>query len=800
MQRYLSSFHIRLFLTAWVLYALHFSTNIVREHYPAFSLVKNGTFRVDEYHDLHPDIFVHTDGHAYIGNNVATSVLASIPLLAFDPALNALEKHSQRQLETGHGPQGDYRVDKPLRQRFYQQVTERGLALRFGASAAVTSVFLVALLSSLCVVGVFQILLDRGVTQSRALWLAIVFAFGTPLFFRSAHLTNNVFVMYFAFAAFWLLWRVPKGAAAPGLLRRALAGLCAGMTLACDYSGVVPLVCLTAYAILAPRSSVSWKQALGDAVPFVLASTLPVGFLLYSQWAMYGNPFLPGQYWMPDVNYTEQGWRGFSFPSIRTFLLNLFHPSYGMYLFGPILLLGLIPAWRYPAEGLIFPRRERLFTACLVAFFLLFCAANQYSLMQFNTGFRYLLPLVPFIFLAACDHLARLPRAALFAVTVGVILHTWVLCMARDCNPNDDTFRLAPSLGAWLAEFSRETVPASYLRIWNEGLQLPWLRVMTLTAPQGHPIWSLSWLPTAVLAAGGIAILAIWRINPHTVSPETLMTPTPVSAPLPTVAVVVPVLNEAHVLEKSIGTLLAYLREDFPYPAQIIIADNGSTDGTREVARDLEKRYEDVSLSCLPVRGRGRALRTAWTESKADIVAYMDVDLSTELPALEKLCRAIHEQGYDLATGSRLMRESRTTRCFKREVLSRGYNLLIKCVLWTRFSDAQCGFKAVSREVVERVIPLIENNHWFFDTELLVLGEKLGYRIKDVPVEWIEDPDSRVKIVSTVWEDIKGVFRLRKLLWSGRLRGFVKGARKEASEVVETPPAPVGLDYVPASK
>ncbi|MCI0403548.1 MAG: hypothetical protein L0212_08500, partial [Acidobacteria bacterium] len=160
----------------------------------------------------------------------------------------------------------------------------------------------------------------------------------------------------------------------------------------------------------------------------------------------------------------------------------------------------------------------------------------------------------------------------------------------------------------------------------------------------------------------------------------------------------------------------------------------------------------------------------AWSESQADIVAYMDVDLSTELPALEKLCRAIHEEGCDIATGSRLLPAARVQRCAKREFISRMYNLFIKCVLCTGFSDAQCGFKAVSRRVVQEVIPLIKNQHWFFDTELLVLGEKLGFQIKDVPVQWVEDPDTRVKIVSTVWEDVKGVFRLRWNLWLGRYR------------------------------
>jgi hypothetical protein len=153
-------------------------------------------------------------------------------------------------------------------------------------------------------------------------------------------------------------------------------------------------------------------------------------------------------------------------------------------------------------------------------------------------------------------------------------------------------------------------------------------------------------------------------------------------------------------------------------------------------------------------------------QSTADIVGYMDVDLSTELPAINRAVNAIVNEGYDIAIGSRLMAESNTKRSFKREFISQSYNIFLKAVLWTRFSDAQCGFKFCTRRVVEEIVPQIKDQSWFFDTEMLVLAEKQGYRIKDLPVVWIEDDDSRVKIVKTAWDDIKGVFRVRRLLWS----------------------------------
>jgi glycosyltransferase involved in cell wall biosynthesis len=234
----------------------------------------------------------------------------------------------------------------------------------------------------------------------------------------------------------------------------------------------------------------------------------------------------------------------------------------------------------------------------------------------------------------------------------------------------------------------------------------------------------------------------------------------------PSVDVVIPVLNEAHVLERSVTTVRAFLRENLPYSWRIVIVDNGSTDGTDRVARTLEAAHpKEVQFLQLAERGRGRALRHAWTQSQADIVSYTDVDLSTELAALPRLVEAVLEEGYDLGTGSRLLPASKTVRSFKREVISRAYNLIVRMILGTSFSDAQCGFKVVSRRVVQEIVPEVRDQAWFFDTELLVLAEKRGYRLKDLPVEWIEDDDSRVKIVKTAWEDLKGVARLRVKLW-----------------------------------
>jgi len=248
--------------------------------------------------------------------------------------------------------------------------------------------------------------------------------------------------------------------------------------------------------------------------------------------------------------------------------------------------------------------------------------------------------------------------------------------------------------------------------------------------------------------------------------------------PVTSVDVVVPVYNEERDLPKSIPVLRDFLSSDaFPYEWRIVIADNASTDNTSAVGRTLEDSAGgQVEYARIERKGRGFALKQTWLASPMDIVSYMDVDLSTGLGAFPALIGAIVDDRYDIAIGSRLATGSRISRSLKRRVLTRGYNALIKGMFLTRFSDAQCGFKAISREAAQQIMPLIEDNNWFFDTELLILGEKLGYRVKDVPVEWVEDPDTRVKIGATVMEDLRGLLRLR----TGRPWRRAEGVRRSA--------------------
>jgi glycosyltransferase involved in cell wall biosynthesis len=229
------------------------------------------------------------------------------------------------------------------------------------------------------------------------------------------------------------------------------------------------------------------------------------------------------------------------------------------------------------------------------------------------------------------------------------------------------------------------------------------------------------------------------------------------------VDIVIPVYNEERVLAESIGRLRAYLDAALPYAWCIIVADNASIDDTAAVGQALAADPDGrVRYLRIDQKGRGRALRRAWLESTADVVSYMDVDLSTNLQSFGPLVEGIVHGPFDVAIGSRLKRGARVTRQWKRELISRGYNLLIKALFPRRtFSDAQCGFKALSRQAADVLVPLVENNAWFFDSELLLRAEQKGFRIAEVPVEWIEDLDSRVDILGTAAEDIRGLLRVR---------------------------------------
>jgi glycosyltransferase involved in cell wall biosynthesis len=257
--------------------------------------------------------------------------------------------------------------------------------------------------------------------------------------------------------------------------------------------------------------------------------------------------------------------------------------------------------------------------------------------------------------------------------------------------------------------------------------------------------------------------MVISQTLPKDIIPAATMA-NPAAAPSSkTLDVIIPVYNEERDLGPSVKKLRTFLKDNCPYKWRIVVANNASTDRTLDIAKELKEKYPgEVDYIHLDQKGRGRALKKAWLASDAEVVSYMDVDLSTNLRHLMPLVDPLFRGEYSIATGSRLMKGSRVTRQFKREVISRAYNLIVKLMFpRRRFSDAQCGFKAMTRKAVKDLIPHIEDNRWFFDSELLLRAEQQGYRVWEVPVEWIEDLDTRVKIISTATEDLEGLWRVR---------------------------------------
>jgi len=233
------------------------------------------------------------------------------------------------------------------------------------------------------------------------------------------------------------------------------------------------------------------------------------------------------------------------------------------------------------------------------------------------------------------------------------------------------------------------------------------------------------------------------------------------------VELVIPVYNEEATLDASVNRLHAYLTEHFPLTWALTIADNASLDHTWGIANRLAYDLDNVCAIRTSERGRGRALRKAWSNTQAEVVAYMDVDLSTDLDALLPLVAPLVSGHSDVAIGTRLARNARVIRGPKREFISRVYNLILKATLHNGFSDAQCGFKAVRADVAKALLPLIEDDGWFFDTELLTLAEHNGLRIHEVPVDWVDDADSRVDVRATAMEDLRGIRRMLRRFAAG---------------------------------
>ena len=487
----LTAVPFRLFLTCWIIFSLHFGTNFVREHYLVVSMVEDGTFRLDPYADMHVDIFETPEHGAHHGANPGASMIAAIPYFFFSPIVDQIVAATRP--DPGDNVSAVYEDPREARRVFYQQARERGLDIRFGLVGIITLVFCMAPLSALSAVVMYRLLLVLGVPRHVVVWLALLYAFGTPIFFRTHYLNQNLMVGLFAFFAFVLLWKSEILPILTGRWRLGVAGFLSGLAVLCDYSGLVVLAVLGCYILALGYERGQGRQMIAEAIPFSLGAAGPILVLWFYQWASFGFPFYPPQHYMPPVAGIEVGYQGVGFPTLELVSMLLFDPRCGLFVTAPILLLGFLLPLLRRHFGIVLPRREGFVVAGMALGFVLFFGGVEYTRLQWLTGIRYLVPVIPFLFIPAALFLTRLPKVVAYMLGVGAVAQAWAAAMVTD-------------------EFIQKGVIATLKAVFLQGLQLPWMTTLQKMSNQYLPDLqntSMSPIPFFLLAAA--IIYGIWR-------------------------------------------------------------------------------------------------------------------------------------------------------------------------------------------------------------------------------------------------------------------------------------------------
>jgi hypothetical protein len=476
----------RIFLTVWLVYALHFASNVVRESYLAISLGDRLSIRVDEYLGLHPDLFGIEGRGAFINSNPGASVLGAIPYALARPAIGVILR-SKPDLAAAKPPT-TYDDPRPNRTNFLNEARRRGLDVKLGLAAASMQVGLMAPAGALAAAVLFMFLYRRTGDSRSALAFALLYAFGTPIFFRSAFLNQNALVAHFVLFAYVIMaWPddAPKKMSSDGR-RLAMAGALMGLALLCDYSAVPLLAVFAAWSAWRGWNEGGLRFSTASAGAFALGAAGPVVLLLAYQWYAFGNPLYPAQHYMPETPFSGSGWNGLSLPAPELMWRNLLDPRYGLFVFCPMLLLAFMAPFveRRPGD----PSAIEL--AVIFAGFTglyLFSSGNNYAFLQWNTGVRYLVPAVPLLFVALVPVLLRLRVSIALIVAILTVAISWSVAMVR------------------------EDVPTSIAHIFLSGFELPWLTVLRKTASGYAPFLQQGVSPVAVFCLAGALIWVIWR-------------------------------------------------------------------------------------------------------------------------------------------------------------------------------------------------------------------------------------------------------------------------------------------------
>ncbi|HXE57633.1 MAG TPA: hypothetical protein VNK43_06495 [Gemmatimonadales bacterium] len=472
----------RLFLTVCLVYLLHFASNVVRETYLAVSLGDRLSIRVDEYLGLHPDLFEIPGRGAFINNNPGASMLGAVPYALARPFMAGLFRLRPELVRPK--PAARYDDPRPNRTRFFNEARARGLDIKLGLAAAAMHVGLMVPLAGLAAVVMFRFLAVRLRDERTALWLALLYAFGTPIFFRSAFLNQNAIVAHCVLLGFVAMAGTEPSP--PTTRRRLLAGALLGLALLTDYSAAPLIAAFGVWATMEGWSRGGVGAGLRAAGEFSLGAAGPLALLFGYQWAAFGHPLLPAQAYMPDTHLSVRGWHGFTLPDPTLLRGNLFDPRYGLLVFCPMLAVALAaPFLRRRPGGPTGPELGFILGASLALY--LFNSSVQFALLQFNTGVRYMVPAVPLLFLAVVPVLLRLPRGWTWALVVPTVAISWSVAMAR------------------------ESVPVSLMRIFLGGFELPWLTVLRKTSSAYLPWLERGASPLALFVLAGVVLWLLWR-------------------------------------------------------------------------------------------------------------------------------------------------------------------------------------------------------------------------------------------------------------------------------------------------
>ncbi|HEY7783613.1 MAG TPA: hypothetical protein VIB00_02755 [Pyrinomonadaceae bacterium] len=481
---------VRLFLTCWLIYGLHFATNTVREIYPTLSLGDRLSFQVTEYAGLHPDIFEIPGRGVFINSNPGASIIGAVPYVIFRPLIDRVVERTQ--LSRAASPSLDnanYQSPYPMAQEFYRRARERGYDIKFGLASAVFQFFGMAPISALSAVLMFYILIGLKLEVRTALLMTLLYAFATPVFFRTGHLNQNLLVghcAFFAFAVLWRPWDTAHNRRAP---RYFLAGLLCGWAVVLDYSGIVVPIVLGAYAFMRRSTLPTTLKSRHDLPLFALGVILCGLALMAYQWSSFGHPLYPAQRYMPPTQFSHYGYNGMDRPHLDLLWDTSFGMRFGLFTSAPLLLLALwVPGWLRSHKRLVGNLEAWTIVAFTILLFL-FSSANQFGRLQFNSGVRYIVPVVPFLFILIAGMFLRMPK--LIAVIIGIVATYWSWCLAmyRDTEQG------------W-------GVLESIKQITLQGFRLPWL---TTLERMGYVSGSASVIPLFVVCTA--IIWTLWTVG-----------------------------------------------------------------------------------------------------------------------------------------------------------------------------------------------------------------------------------------------------------------------------------------------